>query len=53
VGGVDNLVSIPALGAAMVGLAVLVAVMGAVLSRSPAKRRDALRALEILVRRRR
>ncbi len=38
--------------AVLFGVAVLIAVIAAVLPRSPAQRRDALRALEILVRRR-
>jgi hypothetical protein len=43
---------LPALAIAMYGLPVLVTVIGVVLHRSPARRRDALKALEILVRRR-
>jgi hypothetical protein len=39
--------------AALLGVAVLIAVIAAVLPRCPARRRDALRVLEVLVRRRR
>jgi hypothetical protein len=49
---VDNFVILPALVATLFGLAVLIAVLAVVLHRSPARRRDALKALEILVRRR-
>jgi ABC-type antimicrobial peptide transport system permease subunit len=38
--------------AVLFGMAVLIAVIAAVLPRCPARRRDALRVLEILVRRR-
>jgi ABC-type antimicrobial peptide transport system permease subunit len=39
--------------AVLLGVAVLIAVIAAVLPRCPARRRDALRVLEVLVRRRR
>jgi ABC-type antimicrobial peptide transport system permease subunit len=38
--------------AVLFGVAVLIAVIAAVLPRCPARRRDALRVLEVLVRRR-
>jgi hypothetical protein len=42
-----------ALAAVLFGLAVLIAVIAAVLPRCPSRRRDALKALEILLHRRR
>ena len=45
----DNPLIVPALVAALVGLAVLVCVLTVALHRSPARRQDALRALEILM----
>jgi hypothetical protein len=48
-----NLVVLPALAAVLLALAVVIAVLAVVLHRCPARRRDALKALEILVCRRR
>jgi len=48
----DQLLTPTGIAAALFGLAVLTAVIAAVLPRCPARRRDALKALEILLRRR-